>query len=81
MRWSIRNQILIPLIVIQGMTVCAITLAAATLAARRSERQVIDRLNGVVETLGHANFPYTRSVLARMRGLSGADETRDYLKP
>ncbi|RUL88015.1 sensor histidine kinase [Tautonia sociabilis] len=73
MRWSIRNQILIPLIVIQGMAVCAITLVTATLAARRSERQVIDRLNGVVEALGHANFPYTESVLARMRGLSGAE--------
>jgi signal transduction histidine kinase len=69
----LRNQILIPLIAIQGVSVCAITAATATLAARRSERQVIDRLNGVVETLGHVNFPYTTSVLARMRGLSGAE--------
>ena len=38
----------------------AITITAATLAARRSERQIIDRLNGVIDTLGHANFPYTR---------------------
>jgi signal transduction histidine kinase len=55
------------------VTVFAITAATAMLAARRSEHQVIDRLNGVVETLGHANFPYTASVLARMRGLSGAE--------
>ena len=72
MRWSIRNQILIPLIAIQAVAVTAIALATATLAARRSERQIIDRLNGVIDTLGHANFPYTASVLARMRGLSGA---------
>jgi len=36
------------------------------------ERQVVDRLNGVIDTLGHANFPYTAGVLATMRGLSGA---------
>jgi signal transduction histidine kinase len=73
LRLSLRNQILIPLIAIQGVTVCAITAATAALAARRSERQVIDRLNGVVDALGHANFPYTGGVLAGMRGLSGAE--------
>jgi signal transduction histidine kinase len=72
MRWSIRNQILIPLIAIQAVAVTAIAITTATLAARRSERQIIDRLNGVIDTLGHANFPYTASVLAKMRGLSGA---------
>ena len=55
------------------MTLFAVTAATAALAARRSERQVIDRLNDVVETLGHASFPYTASVLAKMRGLSGAE--------
>jgi len=72
MRWSIRNQILVPLIAIQAVAVTATAITTATLAARRSERQIIDRLNGVIDTLGHANFPYTASVLARMRGLSGA---------
>ena len=73
MKWTIRNQILIPLIVIQGVAVLVVTTTTATLAARRSERQVIDRLNGVIETLGHASFPYTWSVLSKMRGLSGAE--------
>lgn len=73
MRRSIRSQILIPLVVIQALATCATTLATAALAARRSERQVIDRLDGVVEALGRANFPYTEGVLARMRGLSGAE--------
>jgi signal transduction histidine kinase len=73
LRPSLRNQILIPLLAIQGLTVCAITAATATLAARRGERAVIDRLNGVVEALGGSSFPYTGSVLARMRGLSGAE--------
>lgn len=73
MRWSIRNQILIPLVVIQTGAVGAIALATATLAARRTERQVIERLNGVVGALGQASFPYTGPVLVRMRGLSGAE--------
>jgi signal transduction histidine kinase len=72
MRWSIREQILIPLIAIQGLAVAAITVTTAGLAARRSERQIIDRLNGVITTLGSANFPYTAGVLARLGGLSGA---------
>jgi signal transduction histidine kinase len=72
MRWSIRNQILIPLIAIQTAAVTATTIATAALAARRSERSIIDRLNGVIDTLGHANFPYTAGVLAKMRGLTGA---------
>jgi signal transduction histidine kinase len=72
MRWSIRNQILIPLIAIQAVAMAATTITTATLAARRSQQQIVDRLNGVIDALGHANFPYTGSVLARMRGLSGA---------
>src|SRR5262249_48611897 len=72
MRWSIRNQILIPLIAIQTIAVTAIAITTATLAARRSERQIIDRLHGVAETLWHLNIPYTSSVLAKMQGLSGA---------
>jgi signal transduction histidine kinase len=72
MRWSIRNQLLVPLVAIQVIAVAAITLTTATLAARRSERQIIDRVNGVLDTLEHADFPYTGSVLTKMRGLSGA---------
>jgi signal transduction histidine kinase len=73
MRWSIRNQILIPLVGFQAIAVTAIALITATLAAARSERQIIDRLNGVIDALGHASFPYTASVLSKMRGLSGAE--------
>ena len=72
MRWSIRNQILIPLIAIQAVAVTAATVATATLAASRSEQEIIGRLNEVLGTLEHGNIPYTGSVLAKMRGLSGA---------
>jgi signal transduction histidine kinase len=69
---SIRNQILVPLIAIQSAAVATVAVTAATLAARRSEYQLIGRLNSVIETVGHSNFPYTESVLTKMRGLSGA---------
>ena len=72
MRWSIRNQILIPLIGIQAIAVTAATLTTATLAASRSEREIVGRLNDVLGTLEHGSFPYTGSVLAKLRGLSGA---------
>jgi signal transduction histidine kinase len=72
MRWSIRNQILIPLIAIQVIAVTVATVTTATLAAGRSEREIIARLNDVLETLEHGSFPYTGAVLAKMRGLSGA---------
>jgi signal transduction histidine kinase len=72
MHRSIRNQILIPLIAVQVVTVAAIALVAARLATGRVETQVLGRLEGVVETLGHSNFPLTSGVLEQMRGLSGA---------
>ena len=72
MRYSLRSRILIPLIAIQSATVTVTALATAALAAHRGERQVVDRLNGVIDALGHASFPLTSSVFARMNGLSGA---------
>lgn len=73
MRWSIREQVLLPILAIQTVTIAAITVASMTLAARRTEHQIVDRLNGVVEVLGRSNFPLTGAILARMKGLSGAE--------
>src|SRR5581483_11889191 len=69
---SIRNQILIPIVAIQAVAVVSITVTAATLAARRMERQIVERLNSVLDALGRASFPYTSNVLERMQALSGA---------
>lgn len=65
-------QILLPLIAIQATAVIATAVITAGLAVRRGEARVLDRLQGMVETLGHANFPRTPAVLAKLRGLSGA---------
>jgi len=50
-----------------------ITLATVRLATSRVERQGVDRLNGVIRTLGRSSFPYTAAVLTSMKGLSGAE--------
>lgn len=71
-RWSLRNQILVPLVGIQALAIVAITVATARLAAQRTERQIIGQLNGVIATLGRSSFPYTAGVLSQMHGLSGA---------
>ena len=73
MRWSIRQQVLIPIVAIQTVAVVAITMASVALAARRTERQIVDRLNGVVDALGRSNFPLTEGILERMHSLSGAE--------
>ena len=51
MRWSLRSQILIPLVAIQGVAVAAITLATVRLAAGRVERQVVEHLEDHLEQL------------------------------
>ena len=72
MGWSIRGQILVPLVGIQVVAVMAATLATASLAARRIEGEIIARLNDVLETVGQGGFPHTFAVLGKMRKLSGA---------
>jgi signal transduction histidine kinase len=72
MRFPILHQILVPIIAIQVVTIAAITVASVALAARRTERQIIGRLDGVILALGRSNFPLTEGVLTRMHELSGA---------
>lgn len=72
MRWSIRNQILLPFAGVTLLSVVAATAAAAWLAARAQEQSQLASLQQVVGTLAEARFPLTESVLQQMRGLSGA---------
>ena len=71
MRFPILHQILVPIIAIQVVTIAAITIASVALAARRTKRQIIGRLDGVILALGRSNFPLTEGVLTRMHELSG----------
>jgi signal transduction histidine kinase len=72
-RWSIRNQILVPFAVLQIVAVAALTLMATLFSVRRVERETDRRLQSVVATLQDSSFPLTGNVLEQMRGLSGAE--------
>jgi signal transduction histidine kinase len=72
-RWSIRNQILVPFAVLQIFALTALTLAATLFSVRRVERETDRRLQSVVSTLQETSFPLTENVLQQMRGLSGAE--------
>ena len=73
MRWPIRNQILMPFALLQGLAIGVISIFAAWNAADRVERESIARLDQVVETLSGSRFPVRNPVLEQMKGLSGAD--------
>lgn len=72
-RWSIRNQILLPFAGVTLLSVLAATTAAAWLAALAQEQAQLAALQQVVGTLAQSSFPINDSVLSQMRGLSGAD--------
>ncbi len=73
MRWSLRNQVILP---VAGLTICivlGVTALNTYLAGARAKQQIESRLQNVVDTLATASFPLTDGVLSRMRGLSGAE--------
>lgn len=73
MRFSLRNQILVPFLVLVVLTISALAGIAAVLSARHSEQQSLQRLLAVVETLEQTTVPYTTTILQKMKGLSGAE--------
>jgi len=72
MRWSIRNQILVPFAAVLLVAVGTISFASSWLAVRRSERTTLARLESVLQTLESATFPFSDRVLEQMHGLSEA---------
>jgi signal transduction histidine kinase len=72
MRWSIRNQMLLPFVGVVLLAVVAMTAAAAIVAARQRDAQTLLQLQNVLATLEHTNVPFQASVLDKLRGLSGA---------
>jgi hypothetical protein len=63
---------LIPFAGLLVVAITTITVAAAWLATARSERETVEQLRRVADTLSAARFPVSK-VLDQMKGLSGAD--------
>lgn len=72
-RWPLRNQVLLPTILLVLAVVAGTSLVHAWLALRGSWRRIGEDLDQVTATLDGTNFPLTRPVLLQMRGLSGAE--------
>ena len=73
MRWSIRNQILLPFVVIQGVAITVLSVLLASQAIQTTRLQAESRLGAVVQALSNTRFPLHETILAQMKGLSDAD--------
>jgi signal transduction histidine kinase len=72
-RWPLRFQILLPLAGLTLVTVLAVSLVNAYLAARRARIRIEGQLRAVAHTLADSSFPLTDGVLAQTAALSGAE--------
>jgi signal transduction histidine kinase len=72
MRWSIRYQLLLPLVILL-LGVVGISTWTGLAAADRARQQIEDDVRNVAAMLSEANFNPNRRVLDYMKRLSGAD--------
>lgn len=70
-RWSIRNQLLVPIILLVVGTSAAATFLSVVWIARGVRQQYDASTTRMVDTLTQSSFPLTKNVLDQMRGLSG----------
>lgn len=73
MRWSIRFQLLLPMVAITTLPLVGLTIVCGWLTAEELRRQGRDNATRVSETLVRSGFPLTDNVLTQLRGLSGAE--------
>lgn len=73
MRWPIRNQILIPLLVLQSLVIIGLTLVAVWLSQGRAEKQIFNRLETVTQTIAQSWYPLTPAIREQLKQLSGAE--------
>ena len=72
MRWSIRYQLLFPLLMLL-LGIVGISTWTAVAGARRAWQQIETQVRDVARTLSDAHFPLTQNVLDQAKGLSGAE--------
>jgi signal transduction histidine kinase len=73
MRWSIRYQLLIPLLILL-LGVVGISTWTAVGSANRAQEQIETQVRGIARTVNQAPFPHdNQAILKLMRGLSGAE--------
>ncbi len=66
-------RIALPIAAFVLTAIVVTAILSAFLMARQRERETVNQLNQVVETLETSQFPFSENVLRMMRGLSGAE--------
>src|SRR5947209_8367159 len=72
MRWSIRYQLLVPLLTLL-LGVVGMSTWTALASASRARRQIETQVHDIVHTVNQSTYPLTEKVLHLMKGFSGAD--------
>jgi signal transduction histidine kinase len=72
-RWSLRNQILLPMAGLMLVTLLGVSALNVYLAVQRTRSQIESQLRDVTQTIVEAAYPLTDNVLRQMHGLSGAE--------
>src|SRR5262249_30900202 len=77
MRWSIRLQLLIPLLTLLGCVV-GISVWTALASADRARKQIEEQMHDIAHTVASVSFTHNRKTLQSMKGVSG--KKADYLR-
>src|SRR6516165_9688147 len=72
MRWSIRYQLLVPLLLLLA-GIAGISAWTAMASAKRARHQIESQVRNVARTLSESNIPVAPNWLGEMQGLSGAE--------
>lgn len=72
MRWSIRYQLLVPLLVLL-LGLAGVSTWTGMASAHRAWQQLETQMRNVARTLSEASFPLNQWTLEHMKGLSGAE--------
>src|SRR6478735_8628668 len=73
MRWSIRYQLLVPLLTLLLGVVVGITAWSAVAAVRREQSQIEAQVRSVAHTLSRSEWHLTDYILHLTKDLSGAE--------
>ena len=73
MRWPIRLQIMLPMLLVMLVTLVGVSALNAYFSYQQAKDQIVGQLRDAVGVLADASFPLHDDVLEKMRGLSGAE--------
>ncbi len=73
MRWPLKYQIMMPMMLVLFAAMIVVSGLNAYLLGQRAEARIRAELMEVAQTLSASRFPLTDNVLSTMRGLSGAE--------